>query len=46
MVPAFDGGDDFVGIGGPGEWLWVVVGVGEEAIDGGLEVDDQWNTPR
>ena len=25
-MPSFDGGDDFVWIGGPGEGLWVVVG--------------------
>ena len=41
LVPASDGGDDFVGIGGPGEGLGIAVGVGEEAVDGGLEVDDE-----
>src|SRR5436309_5876886 len=40
-MPALDGDDDFVGIGGPGEGLWVVVGLIEEAVDGGLEVDDR-----
>lgn len=40
MVPALDGGDDFVGIGGPGEGLGLLVVLGEEAVDGGLEVDD------
>ncbi len=40
MVPAFDGGDDFVWIGGPYEGLWPGVVFGEEAVDGGLEVDD------
>ena len=39
-MPALDGGDDFVGIGGPDEGLWAVVGLGEEAVDGGLEIDD------
>ena len=41
MVSAFDGGDDLVGIGGPGEGLCVVVDFGEEAIDGALEIDDR-----
>ena len=39
-MPALDGGDDFVGIGGPDEGLGVVVVLGEEAVDGGLQVDD------
>jgi hypothetical protein len=38
-VPAPDGGDDFVWIGGPCEGSGIVVGLGEEAIDGGLKVD-------
>lgn len=40
MVPALDGCDDFVGICGPGEGLGLLVVLGEEAVDGGLEVDD------
>ncbi len=39
-MPAFDGGDDFVWICGPGEGFWVIVGLVEEAVEGGLEVDD------
>ena len=39
-MPAFDGGDDFVGIGGPSEGFWVGIGLGDEAIDGGLQIDD------
>ena len=39
-MPAFDGGDDFVGIGGPGEGLWLLVGLVKEAADGGLQIDD------
>ena len=39
-MPSFDGGDDFVCIGGPGEGLWVVVGLVEEAVDDDLEVDN------
>jgi hypothetical protein len=40
LVPSFDGGDDLVGIGGPCEGLGVFVGLGDEAIDGGLQVDE------
>ena len=40
LVPALDGGDDLVGIGGPGEGLGLLVVLGDEAVDGGLEVDD------
>ena len=39
LVATPDGGDDFVGVGGPGEGFWVVVGFPQEAVDGGLEVD-------
>ena len=41
LVPSSDGGDDFVGIGGPDEGLGIGVGLVEEAVDGGLEVDDR-----
>jgi len=41
LVTAFDGGDDFVRAGGPGEGFRVGVVLGEEAVDGGLEVDDR-----
>ena len=41
LVPAVDGGDDFVGIGGPDERLWVGILVDEEAVDGGLEADQR-----
>ena len=40
-MPAFDGGDDFVWIGGPLEGLGVEVGFGDEAVDSGLEVNDR-----
>ena len=40
MVPAPDGGDDLVGIGGPLEGLRVGVVVIEKAVDGGLKVGD------
>src|SRR3546814_10860201 len=40
LMPASDGGDDGVGIGGPGEGLGFGVVLAHEAVDGGLEVDD------
>jgi len=39
-MPTGSGGDDFVGIGGPGEGLWLLVVIEDEAIDGDLEIDD------
>lgn len=39
-MPAFDGGNDGVGIFGPGKWLWRLVVLGEVSIDGGLKVND------
>ena len=39
-MPSFDGGDDAIGIGGPDEGFWVIVGLVDEAVDGGLEVGD------
>ena len=41
LVPAAHRGDDLVGIGGPDERLGLPVGLGEEAVDGGLQVDDR-----
>jgi hypothetical protein len=40
LAPTSHGGDGFVWIGGPGEGLWGLIGLGDEAVDGGLEVDD------
>ena len=40
MVSSFDGGDDCVWVGGPCEGLGVDIGVGDEAVDGGLGFDD------
>ena len=39
-MPAPDGGDDFVGVGGPCEGLGVGIMLVEEAVDCGLEIDD------
>ena len=41
MVPASDGGDDFVWVLGPAEGARVVVGVGNIAVDGLLERDQR-----
>jgi hypothetical protein len=38
LLPAFDSGEHLVRIGGPDEWHRVFIGVGEEAVDRGLEV--------
>jgi hypothetical protein len=40
LVPACGCGDDFVWVGGPGEGLRLLVVVGDEAVDGGLEIGD------
>ena len=41
QVPSCDGGNDLLWIGVPDEWLWVVVGFGDEALDGGLKVGER-----
>jgi hypothetical protein len=38
-MPTIGGGDDFVWIGGPCEGLWFFIVLGEEAVDGGLQID-------
>ena len=40
-LPTLDGIDDAVGIGGPDERLWVLIGLGDEAFDRCLEIDDR-----
>ena len=40
MFPSVDLFDDSVGVGGPDEGFWILVVLGEEAIDSGLEIDD------
>ena len=39
-MPAPDGGDDFVGVGGPCEGLGLLIVLFEEAVDRGLQVGD------
>ena len=41
MAPSFDSSDDFVWICDPGKGFGVFVGFGDEAIDGGLEIDER-----
>jgi len=40
LVPAPDSGDDFVWVCGPGEGLGIIVGLRDEAVDGGLEFNN------
>ena len=40
LVPTAYGGDDFVGVGGPGDGFGLLVVIVDEAIDGGLQVAD------
>ena len=39
-MPSFDGGDDLIGVGFPDEWLWGLVVLLDEAIDGRLQIDE------
>jgi hypothetical protein len=41
LVPASDGADDFVRISGPSEGLRLDIVFDDEAIDGGLQIDDR-----
>ena len=41
MSPAVDGGKNGIGGFGPDEWLRLVVGFSDEAVDGGLKLDDR-----
>ena len=40
-LPTVDGIDDVVWISGPDEGLWVLVGLGDEAFDGGLKINNR-----
>ena len=41
MSPTLDGGEDGVGGFGPDERLGLAVGLGDEAFDGGLKLDNR-----
>jgi len=40
LHPALDGGDDAIGMSRPHEGSGIGSGFGEEAVNGGLEIDD------
>ena len=40
LFPTPDFFDDGIRVSGPDKGLWVVIGFGEVAVDGGLEIDD------
>jgi hypothetical protein len=40
LVPSSDSSDDFVGIGGPSEGFGIKVGLGDEAVNSSLEIDN------
>ena len=40
MLPAFDGGEDALRIGGPDEGFGIGVCLSDEAVDSGLQVND------
>ena len=40
MLPAFDSSEDALWVSGPDEWFGIDIGLGDEAIDGGLEIKD------
>jgi hypothetical protein len=39
LARSIDGSDDFVRIGGPDEGLGIMIGLGDEVVDGSLELD-------
>ena len=39
-MPTIDGSDDLIRVSFPDEWLWLLIVLFDEAVDGGLEVDD------
>jgi len=41
LVPTSDGGEDLIGVGGPDEGPGIVIGLGEEALDGRREIDER-----
>lgn len=41
LVPSSDGGDDAIRVSGLAEGRRIAVCLGEEAVDGGLQVDDR-----
>ena len=46
MVPSLDAGDDFVGVGGPFEGLWVGVFSATKRLMAAWRSTTEWKTPR
>ena len=44
--PAVHLADDGIGVGGPHEGFGIVIGLAQEAVDGGLQIGDALKTPR
>jgi len=40
LVPPFDGGDNPIWVFGPDEGFWLFIVLCDEAVDGGLKIDD------
>ena len=40
MFPSADFADDGIGVGGPHEGFGIVIGLAQEAVDGGLQIGD------
>jgi hypothetical protein len=40
LFPAFDSGEDAAWVSSPDEGFWIGIGLGDEAVDGGLEFID------
>ena len=40
MLPALHGGEDAFWVGSPDEGFWIGVGLGDEAVDSELQVND------
>jgi len=41
LLPSFDSGEDAGGVGSPDEGFGVGIGFLDEAVDGGLQIDDR-----
>jgi len=41
LVPALNGCEDAFWVGGPDEWFGIGIGIGDEAVDGKLQVNDR-----
>jgi hypothetical protein len=46
LVPASDSDDDFVRVGGPGEWLGLLIVLGGKRLIAAWRSTTEWTTPR